>query len=254
MATSANRRSDRLSPTQARAARRGRRNRRRRVVRWGGGGAIGLLAFLFIVALFAPSLQFSIGSTGAGTAGTSVPDQGGGNLHMPRGDEHPPYNSVPGTSGWHYSDSGAPIAWGIYNEFIPDEVLVHNLEHGGVGIHYNCPTAAPAATTTATDPDGCDFLIRQLESLARQVEGNWLDKYILELELDPEASDSDLLRARQMKRRYKVVMSPYPDMDSKIALTAWNFIDKLEEYDESRIQRFLLDHMGSPDAPEYFSP
>ena len=241
MATSADRRSDRLTPTQARAARRDRRKRRRRLYTWSIGAGIGLLAFLFIIALFAPSLPISIGATGAGTVGTKVPDQGGGNLHVPRGEEHPPYNSVPGTSGWHYSDSGAPIAWGVYNEFIPDEVLVHNLEHGGIGIHYNCT-------------DDCDFLIQQLESLARQVDGNWLDKYILELELDPEASDGDLLRARQINRRYKVVMSPYPDMDAKIALTAWNFIDKMEEYDEPRIQRFILDHMSSPNAPEYFSP
>ena len=81
--------------------RRERRKRRRRLVTWGGASAIGLLAFLFIVALFAPSLPISIGATGAGTAGTKVPDQGGGNLHMLRGEEHPPYNSVPGTSGSH---------------------------------------------------------------------------------------------------------------------------------------------------------
>ena len=238
MSSTANQHRDRLTPTQARAARRDRRKRRRRIVRWSGFSAIGLLAFLFIVALFAPSLPISLGSSGAGTAGTKIPDQGG-NLHMLRGEDHPPYNSVPGTSGWHYSDANAPIGWGVYSEFIPDEVLVHNLEHGGVGIHYNCP-------------DGCDFLIRQLESMARYVEGNWLDEYISTL--DPDQQADELRRARNLARRYKVVMSPYPDMDSKIALTAWNFLDKFEEYDEPRVQRFLLDHVNSPNAPEYFSP
>lgn len=237
MTISGDRRKDRLTPTQARAARRDRRNRRRRFVRWGSLSIVGLLAFLFIVALFAPSLPISIGSPGGGTAGTKIPDQGGG-LHLSRGESHPPYNSIPGTSGWHYSDSDAPISWGTYSEFIPDEVLVHNLEHGGVGIHYNCT-------------EECDFLIRQLESMAKYTEGNWVDKYIATL--DPEVDATKLLQARQLKRNYKVVMSPYPAMDTPIVLTAWNFLDELEEFDEPRIQRFLLDHVSSPNAPEYFA-
>lgn len=46
---------------------------------------------------------------------------------------HPPHNSNPPTSGWHYPQ---PAEWNIYKEEIQDEILIHNLEHGGVWIAY----------------------------------------------------------------------------------------------------------------------
>ena len=49
--------------------------------------------------------------------------------------EHPPYNSLPPTSGWHYEELVAP--WGIIKTQIPNEIQVHNLEHGGVLIQYS---------------------------------------------------------------------------------------------------------------------
>ncbi|MFQ5795987.1 MAG: DUF3105 domain-containing protein [Candidatus Bipolaricaulia bacterium] len=61
----------------------------------------------------------------------SVPIQGF--QHIGQGQSHPPYNSVPATSGWHYPFT-AP--WGVHTEPIPDELQVHNLEHGGVIIQY----------------------------------------------------------------------------------------------------------------------
>lgn len=47
---------------------------------------------------------------------------------------HKPYNSDPATSGPH---TEYILSWGIYKEPIPQEVLVHNLEDGGVVIYYN---------------------------------------------------------------------------------------------------------------------
>ena len=238
MSTQAKRRSGRLTPTQARAARRHRRNRKKRLLKMGGLSAIGFLALVFIVALFAPSLPISLGGERTGSVGQEVDDIGGGNMHILRDESHGPYNSVPATSGWHYSDESAPVPWGIYPEAIPDEALVHNLEHGGVRIHYDCP-------------DGCDLLIQQLASLARHTEGDWLDDYISTL--DPNADTGELVRAENIRRHYKVVMSPYPNMDTTIALAAWNFIDKFEAYDEGRIIDFILDHVSSLPAPEYFA-
>lgn len=135
--------------------------------------------------------------------GQKFPDQGGDHI-SPR-DDHPLYNSVPATSGWHFSAPSAPAPWDVYTEAIPDEVLVHNLEHGGIGIHYNCP-------------NGCDELVDQLTSLAR--DGG------------------------------KIVMSPYPDMESRIALTAWNFLDTFDDFDEDRIKDFIDAHESSSNAPE----
>jgi hypothetical protein len=56
-----------------------------------------------------------------------------GQTHIAENAPHPAYNSNPPTSGWHY---GSPASWGIYNSRIPDETLIHNLEHGGVWISY----------------------------------------------------------------------------------------------------------------------
>ena len=60
-----------------------------------------------------------------------------GQTHVPVGTRVPSYTSDPPTSGPHWSQAAvAPIAWGIYSQPISDEVLVHNLEHGGIVIHY----------------------------------------------------------------------------------------------------------------------
>ena len=135
--------------------------------------------------------------------GERFPDQGGD--HIGLGDSHPPYNSAPATSGRHYGAPLAPAPWGVYTEAIPDEVLIHNLEHGGIGVHYNCP-------------NGCDELVDQLAGVVR---GSG-----------------------------KIVMSPYPDMETRIALTAWNFLDAFDDFDEDRIEGFIDAHESSSNAPE----
>jgi hypothetical protein len=129
--------------------------------------------------------------------------------HIDFGESHPKYNSVPATSGWHYAQPNAPVAWGVYKDFLPDEVLLHNLEHGGIGIHYNCP-------------DGCSDMAGQLAEFA--------SKYP------------------------KIVVSPYPGMETLIALTAWTYLDKFDEFDAERITDFIEAHINSPDSPEPFAP
>jgi len=55
-----------------------------------------------------------------------------GRTHVPVG-EHVTYNSNPPTSGDHWPE---PAPWGFYNQFLRDEQLVHNLEHGGIWISF----------------------------------------------------------------------------------------------------------------------
>jgi hypothetical protein len=126
--------------------------------------------------------------------------------HVAKGDPHAPYNSQPPTSGPHWSILGeAPVPWGIYRERIPDEAQVHNLEHGGVIMSYRCAD--------------CPALVAQLEGLyERYVAANPLPRY-------PASS--------------KLLVAPYPDMPTRIALTAWGRIDAFEDYDEARILRFI---------------
>ena len=72
-----------------------------------------------------------------------------GREHIAPGEEHEEYNTNPPTSGAH----GNPVPWGVYEEELLDENLVHNLEHGGIWISYK-------------DLNGED--IEQLRSIAKQ--------------------------------------------------------------------------------------
>lgn len=124
--------------------------------------------------------------------------------HLESADEaHEPYNSAPATSGPHY-----PIwwqEWGVVDQELPDELLVHNLEHGGIVMRYDCPS-------------GCPALIGQL--------------------------------AEVTGRYKKVILAPYSGLGARIALTAWTYLDRFDEFDEERIVRFIEAHMNSPEAPE----
>lgn len=214
MATRQQPSSKRPTPTQIRAARRDRRRSRRRFLRVAAFSAVGFVAVAFIVALFLPGLPFGQGGRlGRGAPdgpGVRLPEQGlRGQDHINPGAAHPPYNSAPATSGWHYEQPLAPARWGVHDDALSDEVLVHNLEHGGIGVHYNCP-------------EGCPELVGQLAGIVNAA----------------------------VAERLKVIMAPYLKMDTRIALTAWTFIDKLDEFDEKRIKEFIRAHESSPNSPE----
>ena len=42
----------------------------------------------------------------------------------------------------------------------------------------------------------------------------------------------------------RVIVAPYPDMKTPIALTAWGRIDTMDQPDEARIERFIKAYMG----------
>jgi len=54
--------------------------------------------------------------------------------HIAVGAEHLVYNSNPPVGGWHY---GQTARRNFYDEKIPDEYIIHNLEHGDVWIAYH---------------------------------------------------------------------------------------------------------------------
>lgn len=144
------------------------------------------------------------------TVGTHMPDIG--NPHIPAG-QSANYPSLPPTSGPHWSQSGvAPAPWGVKTAFLPFEVTVHNLEHGGIVILYN------GLSTEET---------QQLESTVRTLTANGLPKIILE---------------------------PWPALkDAKIDLTAWNWILKLQSYDQTQVVKFVRQHYQG-EAPENSTP
>ena len=55
------------------------------------------------------------------------------NAHVPR-NQTVSYNTVPPTSGDHWS---TPERCGIFEDGLPDERIVHNLEHGNIVVSYN---------------------------------------------------------------------------------------------------------------------
>lgn len=79
-----------------------------------------------------------------------------GKNHINPGDAHEPYNSNPPTSGPHAES----LKWGIYEQEIADENVIHNLEHGGIWITYQ-------------DKNNQD-LKNKLEALAKQYQSKIL--------------------------------------------------------------------------------
>lgn len=189
----------------ARELQRQRETRRRqlRYVLWLGVPlvAIGLIV-LFVV------------RSGQGEPGRRIAIMGAN--HIGKGQGHVPYNSKPPASGPHWSIAGeAPVPWGIYKEPIPDEAQIHNLEHGGVMIQYNCRD--------------CPELVASIETFYN----TWVPDN--RLPLFPASS--------------KIVVAPYYDMPTRIALTAWGRVDAMEEWDPARVIRFV-EAYRSKVAPE----
>ncbi|MBI1754949.1 DUF3105 domain-containing protein [Candidatus Azambacteria bacterium] len=125
----------------------------------------------------------------------------GGNKHVELGDDHPPYNSNPPTSGWH---TPYTAKWGVSNDPIPNEIQTHNLEHGGIAIQYK-----------------------------------------------QGISNETKQKLEEIVKRYtsKVLMAPRESLDRNIALTAWTYLDKMDEFDECRIVGFINAHINK--GPEF---
>ena len=50
----------------------------------------------------------------------------------------------------------------------------------------------------------------------------------------------------------QVILAPYPNLETRIALTAWGHIDTLDEVDEPRIVRFIEAYRGIDHHPRSF--
>ena len=105
------------------------------------------VATLLVIAVVA-SLTFI---RRGGEPGQRVASQG--NQHIAEiGEQHPGYSTNPPTSGWHV---GNLAPWGAYDYVLPDELVLHNMEDGGVVLWYILGTPADNQTR-----------IRQLEDIA----------------------------------------------------------------------------------------
>ncbi len=102
-----------------------------------GGGVFILIIAVFIVlsslttTASAPNQPLKVDLTTVPDNSKSFPSLGG--QHIDNGTSHAPYNSNPPTSGPHYVN---PADLGVYTSGLPDETVVHNLEHGHIWLSY----------------------------------------------------------------------------------------------------------------------
>src|SRR5205807_6425780 len=146
--------------------------------------------------------------TVSGTIGTQIADEGTPS-HIDPSTQWT-YKFYPPTSGPHYSVAGsAPVPWGTVDTLVEGQ-FVHNLEHGGIVILYNCPSG-----------NDCTTLKNQLQNYVQ-----------------------NLAPAEPQFAEVKLVMTPYTrGMQKKIALVAWDYIEFLDSYDQAEITRFYENHV-----------
>lgn len=127
--TKRERRQATLEARRVEQRRRAALQRRRRLTIYGGIAVLAVaVAGLIAWAAVRPR------SAGPGPLGEKIPGQG--LAHIQLGQPHPPYNSNPPTSGWHTPQTAR---WGAHRTEVPDEIVLHNLEHGGIWISYKDP-------------------------------------------------------------------------------------------------------------------
>lgn len=190
------------------AARRQRATERRNLLLVVAGvAAVGLAILLVALYLNANTPHHLTFQTVAHPENVGQVVQDEGHDHVPAGTQVP-YKHQPPTSGPHYPQPDAPVAWQYIGTLKP-EVWVHNLEHGGIVILYNCPS-------------GCDDLQQKLKT------------YV-----------NDIVPAEPTFGEYKVVLSPYSQgMGShQVAVLAWDWIEFLDGYDQAKITEFYEAHV-----------
>jgi len=142
---------------------------------------------------------------------TSVADEG--RTHVPEGTTVQ-YEANPPASGPHWPTPAAP---GFYDNALPPERWVHNLEHGYMVVLFDCGGACDSVLTA------------QLQALVQQAPSS--EKY----------------------GYAKIVITPYSGLPSgaQICAVAWDVQMCLERFDSVAILDFYGRHLdqGPEDAP-----
>ncbi len=160
-----------------------------------------------------------------------------GREHVPVGQEVK-YNSNPPTSGPHFEDW---IRSGVYKEVKDDGYLIHSLEHGYVILSYNCDHKEVSfdlvSTAYAHEEEGEASISASLATSSAQLSENFNN---------PSCQDlvGELTEIYNKKGAKRIIVIPRPNLDTRIALTAWNYIDKFDVFDKARIEKFIDTHLN----------
>ena len=162
-------------------------------------GASLLLAVVVVVALIVRNVQ---ASPGVKLNEIRQPPTAGG-IHVAEGTSiHYDYN--PPSSGPHYP---SPASWGVYPQALAPGTWVHNLEHGGIVVLYQCPSS-------------CTALQAQLQALYTQMpfDGQFQEK--------------------------KVIITPFSNLDHLLRVQAWGWTMPLDTVDTAAIDAFYREHVN----------
>jgi Protein of unknown function (DUF3105) len=127
----------------------------------------------------------------------------GSRQHVPQGTDIV-YKNRPPSSGDHYDQ---PAGYGVYDRTLPTGNWVHSLEHGGIVVLYK--------------PDQCDQACVNVLK----------DAY--------NSSPS----SQYFPGVHKMIVQPYEDMDTPIAVVAWGWEDDMDQPDKDRILAFYRAHV-----------
>lgn len=163
----------------------------------------------------APASPEGVPAAEAGCDDAETHEEEGSN-HVPAGTEVD-YETSPPTSGDHWETPADP---GFYPDEVPDESLVHNLEHGQVVIWY--------------DPDASAQAKENLQGLANS------------------ANDPDALPAN--RQTGPILATPYDDVPQgkTLVLTAWTHSQACSAYSLEAINEFRAEYQGK--SPEPIAP
>lgn len=120
------------------------------------------------------------------------------------------YQANPPASGPHWPQ---PAPWGVHDEVVPREWWVHNLEHQGIVLLYNCPGGDAGAV------NGCPDEIALLKLIHDE---------------QPYDQFSEI----------RIVVTPDPLLPHRFAAVAWDWAYVADSFDKSAIECFVAARYG----------
>jgi hypothetical protein len=129
------------------------------------------------------------------------------------------YDHNPPASGPHWPWH---TTWGPHPEVVPREFWVHNLEHGGIALLFNCPgppPQGPPPDAGGIPVNGCPNEVAQMVNLwATHRADDWED-------MAPPT--------------VRIVITADPLLPTRFAAVAWDWVFTMDTFDLPAVQCFI---------------